>query len=404
MGKTEQFRKLGFGTKFPEEAIDMVEGAKIKMVSNLDEEDDLLVANRLYNDNRYLRNPETGTIRLISQGSLTFINETQAQVDGTLWIENLINRSFNGLINFPLGNAGTGLRRWDIVETSPGTNSLNVKNGVEAENPTKKTASVNSIIVFEVLWDENGIVFINAISNFFINKKYRTSTPFPSINTYACIFRQKPSANSTYLFKIDYLEFSSGIYEDYPPRNGKLHVSYVIDTESKIASNRVQIYTDTMEALEGDFVLTQNENNDVELYHRRNSFWSQLEFRVTINFSTVVEKSFLDKSIHGAKDLSGSTPIKIFSAVTSDHNTLTNIQGGTPTERFHITRPQSEAIEATNNPNAGNPFATMDDISDKITITEVKKITGYRIDLNTQGKDDLVQAINESNTWTVIEW
>ena len=35
---------------------------------------------------------------------------------------------------------------------------------------------------------------------------------------------------------------------------------------------------------------------------------------------------------------------------------------------------------------------------------QVKEITGERTNLNTQDKNNLVQAINESNTWTVIEW
>jgi hypothetical protein len=35
---------------------------------------------------------------------------------------------------------------------------------------------------------------------------------------------------------------------------------------------------------------------------------------------------------------------------------------------------------------------------------QIKEITGYRINLNTYGKDNLVQAINETNTWTQIEW
>ena len=43
----------------------------------------------------------------------------------------------------------------------------------------------------------------------------------------------------------------------------------------------------------------------MELYHRRNSFWPQLEFRVTINYSTVFPNSFLDKGIHSEVDLTG---------------------------------------------------------------------------------------------------
>jgi len=38
------------------------------------------------------------------------------------------------------------------------------------------------------------------------------------------------------------------------------------------------------------------------------------------------------------------------------------------------------------------------------TFGQVKEITGERTNLNTQDKNNLVQAINESNTWTVIEW
>lgn len=36
--------------------------------------------------------------------------------------------------------------------------------------------------------------------------------------------------------------------------------------------------------------------------------------------------------------------------------------------------------------------------------SEVKEITGFRSNLNTQSKDNLVNAVNEANTWTIIEW
>jgi len=36
--------------------------------------------------------------------------------------------------------------------------------------------------------------------------------------------------------------------------------------------------------------------------------------------------------------------------------------------------------------------------------SEVKEITGFRANLNTQNKDNLVNAVNEANTWTIIEW
>jgi hypothetical protein len=36
--------------------------------------------------------------------------------------------------------------------------------------------------------------------------------------------------------------------------------------------------------------------------------------------------------------------------------------------------------------------------------SEVKEITGFRNALNTQNQQNLVAAINESNTWTQIEW
>jgi hypothetical protein len=36
--------------------------------------------------------------------------------------------------------------------------------------------------------------------------------------------------------------------------------------------------------------------------------------------------------------------------------------------------------------------------------SEVKEITGFRNSLNTQNQQNLVAAINESNTWTQIEW
>lgn len=35
---------------------------------------------------------------------------------------------------------------------------------------------------------------------------------------------------------------------------------------------------------------------------------------------------------------------------------------------------------------------------------DVKSITGLRSNLNTNSKDNLVQGINESNSWRVIEW
>ncbi len=68
MGRTEQYRKLGFGVKFPDEAIDMADGSRIKMVSDPGENEGLLLANRRYNDARYLRNPDSSSVMLVNQG------------------------------------------------------------------------------------------------------------------------------------------------------------------------------------------------------------------------------------------------------------------------------------------------------------------------------------------------
>ena len=308
MNKRNRHARQGHSELTPSDSIHLGPGERIRLeeIPIEDAGGDKQVGNRLYNDQRYLIASKNQSLRLIYSGTLIFTSPTVGTVTGTIWLENYLERTFSGNLTFAGPTTGTA-RRWDIVETVPGQSSLAVKTAGAAENPVKLMPTLGSLMVFEVLWDVNGVVFINTGEgqSSFIDYKYKTATPGPSINTHACIWRQKPVANNTYLYKLDYLEFSSGVYDEYPPRNGKLHLSFVMGLDNLIASDRIQFYTDTQGSAEGDFVLIQNVAGELELYHRRNSFWPQLEFRVTINYSTVYPNSFLDRAVHASIDLTG---------------------------------------------------------------------------------------------------
>lgn len=47
---------------------------------------------------------------------------------------------------------------------------------------------------------------------------------------------------------------------------------------------------------------------------------------------------------------------------SSDHNSLSGLQGGLPTERYHINRDEYDAVLGANDPSATNVFATIDDL------------------------------------------
>jgi hypothetical protein len=47
---------------------------------------------------------------------------------------------------------------------------------------------------------------------------------------------------------------------------------------------------------------------------------------------------------------------------TPPHNNLSGLQGGNSTERYHIDKDQWDAVDGSNAPDAGNPFATMADV------------------------------------------
>jgi hypothetical protein len=46
-----------------------------------------------------------------------------------------------------------------------------------------------------------------------------------------------------------------------------------------------------------------------------------------------------------------------------DHNKLSNLQGGLPNERYHVTRTIYNGLINANNPSTSNPFATITDVT-----------------------------------------
>lgn len=61
------------------------------------------------------------------------------------------------------------------------------------------------------------------------------------------------------------------------------------------------------------------------------------------------------------------------------------------------------SYDVADNKNSTEKAQARDNI-DVYSRGEVKNITGLRVNLNTQNKDNLVAGINEANTWTQIEW
>jgi hypothetical protein len=76
--------------------------------------------------------------------------------------------------------------------------------------------------------------------------------------------------------------------------------------------------------------------------------------------STTIEACSNGEGLLDIESVSGCSVVNIVNPLV--HNNLDGLQGGTTTQRYHVSKGQWQAINAAHNPSLTNPFATLTDL------------------------------------------
>lgn len=174
------------------------------------------------------------------------------------------------------GTPDAGELRWDVmVGKADGTAELIT--GTAGVSATKPDLPEGSVILFEVIWNEEGGTSAPPEPDLGVWSldRFNTATIADTTGKYCMIMEMDLGFAMDYAFTLDYGAPATLAAN----RVGSLHVAFVT-TEANIIHGPTVKMTTVGFSDPGDFVLVQLPDNKAALYHHSTNYWMRLQWRV----------------------------------------------------------------------------------------------------------------------------
>tara|TARA_R110002020_G_scaffold475112_1_gene708653 strand:+ start:38804 stop:41083 length:2280 start_codon:yes stop_codon:yes gene_type:complete len=249
------------------------------------------------------------------------------------------------VIDQPIVFAGAtdeGELRWDVmIGNADGTAVL--LSGDESTNPIRPTVPPTAVVLFELIWNENGESTEppTETPSVWSTRRYATAVLSNTEGKYAKIMEMDLGFAKAYSFILDYGAPASLAAN----KVGSLHVAFVTTEANVIHSPTVKLTTVGFSE-DSDFVLVALAGNKAALYHKSTNYFMMLQWRVTFQNSNMSLDSFKNGKIYEELDLLE----------------LTHWPSAIYVGKKELTDDELAGIQAANSLNGANPVATMDDL------------------------------------------